>query len=48
MPLYYVKTTKIILIVHVDNDIGDPEAKKSKLAAGSTGHVAAEKVSGRF
>ena len=33
--------------MYVDNNAGGPEAKKAKLATG-TGHVAAEKISGRF
>ena len=39
----------LISYMYIDNYIvGGPEAKKAKLAAGSTGYVAAEKVPGRF
>ena len=37
-----------MLIMRMDNNVGGPESKKAKLATGSTGYVAAKKVSGRF
>ena len=46
--MYYVRKTTKILIMHVDNNVGGSEPKKAKLATGSTGYVATEKVSGRF
>ena len=45
--IIFVYYCTIILIMYVDNNAGGPEARKAKLATG-TGHVAAEKISGRF
>ena len=45
--IIFVYYCTIILIMYVDNNAGGPEVKKAKLATG-TGHVAAEKISGRF